>query len=292
MANITKRMDDSLPRRRDPRAHATCPTAPSPTALAKALLDDRLAACVNIGAPVESIYHWRGRIETGDGGSGRHQDALRVVFRTWRRAIRKLHPYDTAGDHRNSRRRTAMRAISTGSPPKRRLAHERPPRRSSRRSRSAVALLAARRRMRAGHPVAAAEAAAAGAGLSLVGARARPADDRGAVRRRRRLLPVSRQAAFHDRAGGRGHGAYCRPASSSTTSSSATSRPTAATSSCACRSRRPPPEQTITLHADSQGCADAGVCYPPNPQQLTLACRRQAASPGRSSRRRARGWFK
>jgi len=28
---------------------------------------------------------------------------------------------------------------------------------------------------------------------------------------------------------------------------------------------------TITLHANSQGCADVGVCYPPNAQQLTLA---------------------
>ena len=29
--------------------------------------------------------------------------------------------------------------------------------------------------------------------------------------------------------------------------------------------------QTLTVHADSQGCADVGVCYPPNPQQLTVA---------------------
>ena len=29
--------------------------------------------------------------------------------------------------------------------------------------------------------------------------------------------------------------------------------------------------KTITLHANSQGCADVGVCYPPNAQQLTLA---------------------
>jgi periplasmic divalent cation tolerance protein len=34
-------------------------------ALAHALLERRLAACVNIGAPVDSLYHWRGRIETG-----------------------------------------------------------------------------------------------------------------------------------------------------------------------------------------------------------------------------------
>lgn len=33
--------------------------------LAQTLLARRLAACVNVGAPVESLYHWRGRIETG-----------------------------------------------------------------------------------------------------------------------------------------------------------------------------------------------------------------------------------
>jgi periplasmic divalent cation tolerance protein len=35
------------------------------TALANELLTRRLAACVNIGPPVDSLYHWRGRIETG-----------------------------------------------------------------------------------------------------------------------------------------------------------------------------------------------------------------------------------
>jgi len=64
------------------------------TMLAKALLDDRIAACVNIGGPVESIYHWRGRIETGK--------EVPVVIKTRAAlysnvegAIRKLHPYDT-----------------------------------------------------------------------------------------------------------------------------------------------------------------------------------------------------
>jgi periplasmic divalent cation tolerance protein len=32
--------------------------------LARTLLAERLAACVNIGAPVESMYHWHGQIET------------------------------------------------------------------------------------------------------------------------------------------------------------------------------------------------------------------------------------
>lgn len=32
--------------------------------LARALVTERLAACVNVGAPVESMYHWQGKIET------------------------------------------------------------------------------------------------------------------------------------------------------------------------------------------------------------------------------------
>lgn len=62
--------------------------------LARVLLERRLAACVNIGAPVESIYHWRGRIETGE--------EIPVVIKTRsvlysdvEAAIRKIHPYDT-----------------------------------------------------------------------------------------------------------------------------------------------------------------------------------------------------
>ncbi len=31
------------------------------------------------------------------------------------------------------------------------------------------------------------------------------------------------------------------------------------------------PGQSIVLTADSQGCADVGVCYPPTRQKLTLA---------------------
>ena len=64
------------------------------TALAQALVEGRLAACVNIGGSVESIYHWRGRIETGQ--------EIPVAIKTRpalypnvEGAIRKFHPYDT-----------------------------------------------------------------------------------------------------------------------------------------------------------------------------------------------------
>jgi periplasmic divalent cation tolerance protein len=63
-------------------------------AMARALLDERLAACVNIGGSVESLYHWQGRIETGE--------EVPLVVKTRaplyskvEDAIRKFHPYDT-----------------------------------------------------------------------------------------------------------------------------------------------------------------------------------------------------
>jgi periplasmic divalent cation tolerance protein len=40
------------------------PDHDSAMGLARVLLTGRLAACVNVGAPVESMYHWQGQIET------------------------------------------------------------------------------------------------------------------------------------------------------------------------------------------------------------------------------------
>ncbi|CAG1004093.1 Thiol:disulfide interchange protein DsbD [Burkholderiales bacterium] len=39
------------------------------------------------------------------------------------------------------------------------------------------------------------------------------------------------------------------------------------------------PGQSVTLVADSQGCADAGVCYPPQLQRLTLPLPAAGAGP-------------
>lgn len=50
--------------------------------------------------------------------------------------------------------------------------------------------------------------------------------------------------------------------------------------------------EKITLHADSQGCADVGVCYPPNPQQLTLTVPTTAGKPGAFVTPQSKGWFK
>lgn len=43
----------------------TLPDQASATALADSLVGSGLAACVNIGAPVTSIYRWQGKIERG-----------------------------------------------------------------------------------------------------------------------------------------------------------------------------------------------------------------------------------
>ena len=61
-------------------------------AIAKALVASRLAACVNISAPVESIYHWQAKIETG-------RERLlviktsREVFPELAAEVRRVHSY-------------------------------------------------------------------------------------------------------------------------------------------------------------------------------------------------------
>ena len=42
----------------------TLPDRGAADALGRSLVEARLAACVSVGAPVQSIYHWRGSIET------------------------------------------------------------------------------------------------------------------------------------------------------------------------------------------------------------------------------------
>jgi len=61
--------------------------------LAEKLVEDRLAACVNILAPCESVYRWQGRIETT-------QEVplliktLGVHYGKLEKTIRQYHPYE------------------------------------------------------------------------------------------------------------------------------------------------------------------------------------------------------
>lgn len=69
------------------------PDAESARTLARALVEGRLAACVTIGAPVESMYHWQSAIETA------REVPVTVktrgeLFDDVAAAIRSRHPYE------------------------------------------------------------------------------------------------------------------------------------------------------------------------------------------------------
>ena len=61
--------------------------------IARELVEARLAACVQIGAPVESLYHWRGRVETAT-EIPLVIKARREAFPALSSAIRASHPYE------------------------------------------------------------------------------------------------------------------------------------------------------------------------------------------------------
>ena len=63
------------------------------TQLANALVESRLAACVNLIEPIRSVYRWKGKIETAD-------EVLLVIktsadgLPALKDKIRQLHPYE------------------------------------------------------------------------------------------------------------------------------------------------------------------------------------------------------
>ena len=72
----------------------TCASEDEAEKLARALVEERLAACVNIhGAPIRSIYRWEGKVE-------RSKEHLLIIkstlarFPALRDAISKVHSYD------------------------------------------------------------------------------------------------------------------------------------------------------------------------------------------------------
>jgi periplasmic divalent cation tolerance protein len=72
----------------------TCGSMKEARSLAKAIVEARLAACVNVvTAPVESVYRWKGRVE-------RAREYLLLIkttrkrFAALRREIEQLHSYD------------------------------------------------------------------------------------------------------------------------------------------------------------------------------------------------------
>lgn len=71
----------------------TCPDRSSATRIATALLEEKLAACVNQVPGIRSLYQWEGRIE--------HDDEVLMLIKTTGAAygrcetlIREHHPYE------------------------------------------------------------------------------------------------------------------------------------------------------------------------------------------------------
>ena len=73
--------------------HITCPNREQATALARALVEERLAACVNIVGGVRSIFQWNGAVNDED-------EVLclaktrRGLFPALSARVAELHPYD------------------------------------------------------------------------------------------------------------------------------------------------------------------------------------------------------
>jgi periplasmic divalent cation tolerance protein len=71
----------------------TLPADADGPAFGLALVDERLAACVNLLAPMESVYRWEGRVE--------REIERQIIIKTsrdrlsslWDR-VRELHPYE------------------------------------------------------------------------------------------------------------------------------------------------------------------------------------------------------
>jgi len=72
---------------------STCPDASTAEAVARALVDERLAACVNLVPGVRSIYRWQDAVEQAD-------EILMVIKTTAANVdaltarVAQLHPYE------------------------------------------------------------------------------------------------------------------------------------------------------------------------------------------------------
>jgi periplasmic divalent cation tolerance protein len=71
----------------------TISARPEAEKIAKALIDKKLAACVQIAGPIKSIYRWKGRIET----AREWVCVIKAKSRLYKKietAIKELHPYE------------------------------------------------------------------------------------------------------------------------------------------------------------------------------------------------------
>lgn len=69
------------------------PNRPCAEHMAKTLVTEQLAACVNISSPVTSVYRWQGNIETAE-EVGLSIKTTRQGYARLADRIRALHPYE------------------------------------------------------------------------------------------------------------------------------------------------------------------------------------------------------
>jgi periplasmic divalent cation tolerance protein len=74
-------------------ALSTFPDATTARRISNQLVEEKLAACANLLPPIESIYRWKEKIETGS--------EIMVLFKTsedrqsaFQEKLRSLHPYE------------------------------------------------------------------------------------------------------------------------------------------------------------------------------------------------------
>ena len=70
-----------------------CSTRKEARQIAQALVEGRLAACVNVGAQIKSFYRWKGKVETAK-ETPVIIKTTRSRFKAVEKVIRELHSYD------------------------------------------------------------------------------------------------------------------------------------------------------------------------------------------------------
>ena len=71
----------------------TVPDAAVAQTIARALVEERLVACVNDTGPVTSVYRWKGQVET-ETERLLMMKTRRARFAELERRVRALHPYE------------------------------------------------------------------------------------------------------------------------------------------------------------------------------------------------------
>ena len=71
----------------------TLPVDADAASFAHALVDERLAACVNLLAPMQSVYRWQGQVQQEAERQVLIKTARHRTIALWDR-LRELHPYE------------------------------------------------------------------------------------------------------------------------------------------------------------------------------------------------------